>query len=611
MTLCPTCGADPCANPSFCSTCRPQSDEAEIDRLAKLSVLEYEHEREAAAERVGARTSILDKLVTAKRTDTDNGKQGRALSLPEPEPSPEPVDGAALLGSMSSAIRRYVMLPDHVAIAAALWALHTYLLDAIYITPRLAITSPEKQCGKTTLLDVLARLVWRPLPAANATAAALFRTVEKVRPTLLVDEADTFLPDNEEVRGILNSGHRRGGSVLRIVGDDHEPQQFSTYSACAIALIGQLPGTLADRSIEIALRRRRPDEPVEPLRAGRTGELDALARQARRWAADHVERVSAADPLMPAGIINRVADNWRPLLAIAGEAGAEWPKRAREALAAIQATVEDESKRIWLLADIRAIFGERGVDRLASEKLVEALVAIEGQPWAEWNKGRSLTTNGLARLLKPFVIKPATIRIGDETAKGYYLTQFVEAFERYLDPQGGLQPSHRHNIDGMGTSETFQPSQRAAVDRLVTDEKCKKSNNGGVCDGVTVGNPDSPGKANGSGAERRCSATGERCDHCGQSATPAEPLQPWDWPGRPDGIWLHRRCEGPRFDSEGPPDDQPSQGADTQVIDADTPERASAASTRRAAERGPSYGGEPEAAPARRNIPGRPNFPCP
>ena len=59
----------------------------------------------------------------------------------------------------------------------------------------------------------------------------------------MIDEADSFLRDNEELRGVLNSGHRKGGAVLRNVGDDHEPRSFSTYSACAIALIGQLPPT--------------------------------------------------------------------------------------------------------------------------------------------------------------------------------------------------------------------------------------------------------------------------------------------------------------------------------------------------------------------------------
>ena len=138
---------------------------------------------------------------------------------------------------------------DHAADTVALWAVHTYLLDCFGISPRLAITSPEKGCGKTTALDVVSRLVLRPLPTANASAAAIFRVVELHRPTLLIDEADTFLPENEELRGILNSGHRQGGSVIRTVGEEFEPRSFSTYSACAIALIGRLPATLADRSV--------------------------------------------------------------------------------------------------------------------------------------------------------------------------------------------------------------------------------------------------------------------------------------------------------------------------------------------------------------------------
>jgi hypothetical protein len=335
---------------------------------------------------------------------------------------------------------------------------HTYLLDVIHITPRLAITSPEKQCGKTTLLDVLLPIVWRPLPAANATAASLFRTIELKRPTLLVDEADTFLPENEELRGILNSGHRRGASVLRTVGDDHEPRQFATYAACAIASIGQLPGTLADRSITIALRRRRASEPIASLRADRPAELDALAQQARRWAADAAQLVRKADPQMPAGVINRAADNWRPLLAIADVAGGEWPDRAREALAVIQAAVEDDSRRVQTLAAIWGIFHDQQVDRIPSVDLVEALVAIEGGPWAEWSRGKPLTTAGLARVLKPFGIASAAKRVGEKTPRGYFLAQFGEAFERYLGPKGQSNPLQRHKCDETGTSELFQPS---------------------------------------------------------------------------------------------------------------------------------------------------------
>jgi putative DNA primase/helicase len=99
-----------------------------------------------------------------------------------------------------------------------------WVVEAFDISPLLSITSPTKRCGKSTLLDIVALLAPRAVPASNITAASLFRIVEKFSPTLLVDEADTFLGDNDELRGIINSGHRRSSAfVVRTVGDDHEP----------------------------------------------------------------------------------------------------------------------------------------------------------------------------------------------------------------------------------------------------------------------------------------------------------------------------------------------------------------------------------------------------
>ena len=124
----------------------------------------------------------------------------------------------------------------------------------------------------TGLQDLLARLVPRALTTANTTAAAIVRTIEVVQPTLLIDEADMFLIDNDEMRGVLNSGHRRSCAfVLRLVGDDHEPRKFSTWAATAIAMIGRLPDTLEDRSIVVRLRRRRADEAITAFRVDRSG----------------------------------------------------------------------------------------------------------------------------------------------------------------------------------------------------------------------------------------------------------------------------------------------------------------------------------------------------
>jgi putative DNA primase/helicase len=484
----------------------PPDEDAEIERLAKLSAFDYERSRSAAAAALKMRTSILDKLVAAKRAklglDADDGLQGHAISFPEPEPWPDPVAGAALLDTLSVAIGKHVVMAEHAKYLAALWVVHSYLLDAFLITPRFAIRSPTRRCGKTTFLDVLARLVYRPLPAANVSAAAVFRVIEGHRPCLLIDEADTFLRDNEELKGVLNSGHRRGGSVLRTVGDDHEPRSFATYAACVIALIGQMPGTLTDRSVAIDLKRRLPSEPIEPFRLDRTEHLDVLARQAARWAQDNAEAVRAADPAMPDGVYNRDADNLRPLLAIADVAAGEWPERARKAaLAGLEADDVDEGSRLELLIrDIHDIFAASDhLDRVASADLITRLVEIEPRPWAEYGRsGKPITQNKLARLLAPLKIAPTRQRLADgSNVRAYGRWQFKDAFARFVTPGGGLEPEQRNKRDEMGTSDPFQSGTPA---NDVPVEKCEKPNNDGPCSTVPDGKggnghemPDIPG----------------------------------------------------------------------------------------------------------------------
>jgi hypothetical protein len=517
--------------------------DAEIKRLAALTPVQYERERKAAAEKLGLRAAVLDKLVQAERPE-DESKQGRAISFPEPEPWPEPVDGAALSDSIAEAIRRYVVLSDHSRDATALWILHSYLIDCFLVSPRLAVCSPTKQCGKTTLLDVLGRLVLKPLPTANVTASAIFRVVEAYRPALLVDEADTFLSGDDELRGIINSGHRHGGSVLRAVGDDYEPRAFSTYSPCAIALIGKLPDTLHDRSVVVDLKRRLPSESISPFRTDRVGQLDVLARQAARWCRDHADEVANADPSMPAGIYNREADNWHPLLAIAEAAGGHWPKRARDALKAAHTAEDDESRLAMLLADIKAAFAERrNTDRLASVSLVAMLVEIEGRPWAEYRRGKPMTQNQLARALKPLGIAPEGIRQGDKTPRGYRLHQFSEAFERYLPSEEAFKPQQCNKCDEQRTSDAFQT---ATQEPDVALRKCEKSNNDGLCCGVAVEK-----------GENAPSAQSDEvwplvCDHCGAPESPSKPVRECYVEG--ERILLHAECQSGWLAADSPED---------------------------------------------------------
>jgi putative DNA primase/helicase len=433
-----------------------------IARLGKLSPLEYERQRKATADQLGCRPPALDAIVKLARGAHSDAGQGRPLDLPSPVPWDDLVDGAELLGALADAIRRHVVLPDYEADAAALWVVHTYLFDVFPVTPRLGVTSPEKRCGKSTLLDVLGCLVPRPLSAANISAAATFRTIELVKPTLLIDEADTFLPDNEDLRGVLNSGHRQGGSVVRLVGDKHEPRKFATHAPVAIALIGTLPGTLADRSIRLRLRRRRADERIAPFRSDRAEHLTQLARMAARWAFDNRERVAESNPNC-GQLFNRDADNWRPLLAIADAAGGDWPARARNAAERLVAEAADdqESMGTMLLADIQAMFHDRAVDRLGSQDIVNHLHALEGRPWLEFGrKSKPITQNGRARLLKRFDITPGSVRLGSvATPKGYLLKDFEEAFRCYLLPEGDSEAPHRHKPWESRDSADSQPQQ--------------------------------------------------------------------------------------------------------------------------------------------------------
>jgi hypothetical protein len=458
---------------------------AEITRLAGLPPIEYARERKTAAKRLDCPVKILDSAVATQRANGAAAGQGRPLDLPEPDPWPHPIDGPILLDELAAAIRRHVVLGEPEAAAVTLWVVAAYALDAWHIFPRLFVNSPEKGCGKSTLLDVVSRLVPKPLGASGITAAALFRVIEAARPTLLLDEADSYARDNEDLRGVLNAGHRRDGAVIRTVGEDHQPRQFSAWAPVALAAIGHLPGTIEDRSIRIGLRRRRPDEAVEPLRLDRAGQLEELARKAARLAVDHVAELTVADPAMPEGVTNRAADNWRPLLSLADIAGGAWPERARRAAVELTGESDEQSSiRVALLWDIRAAFGTKAVDRLSSEDLIAYLIGLEDRPWPEYRAGKAITKTQVARLLAPLHISPGTIRLPeDRTAKGYYRRVFDDAFTRYLPP-GTVTPSQPKDFRGLVPD--CEASQRSGCD---VSELAETPSLSRACDAVTFPEP--------------------------------------------------------------------------------------------------------------------------
>jgi putative DNA primase/helicase len=401
----------------------------EVARLATMGPLEYERIRKTEATRLGIeRVSALDNAVKAARKEKASADDEM---FPTDEPWHDPVDGRQLVNELAATFERFSVLPKGSAITAALWSILAYTFDAWGTLPLLAVVSPEKRCGKTTFLTTLASLCIRALPVSNISPAAVYRAIEAFKPTLLIDEGDTFLKDNEELRGVINSGHTKGAAfVIRCEGDDNKPVKFSTWCPKAIAMIGTPPDTIQDRSITVNLRRKLPEERTTPHGEEHAEDFDRLRSMILRWIEDNGAVLRLAKPGRLSTSNDRQADNWRPLLAIAQVAGCE--AEAREAASlAIGDDREEPPAKIQLLQDIRAIFEESGDSRISSAALVKELVSLEDRPWCEWKHGKPLTSPTLARLLRPFGIHPKTIRFPNERVKGYEFETFRDVFTRY------------------------------------------------------------------------------------------------------------------------------------------------------------------------------------
>jgi hypothetical protein len=372
-------------------------------------------------------------------------------------------DGAELLERLVWFIRRYVALSKDQALLIALWIVNTHTLDAADTTPYLNVKSAEKRSGKTRLLEVLSLLAAGSWLTGRVTAAVLVRKVAAEAPALLLDESDAAFKGDREyaetLRGVLNAGFRRGGVASLCVGQGANItyEDFPVYCPKVIAGIGKLPDTVADRSIPIELRRRRPSEMVEWFRLRKVGpEALPISRDVRAWAQSHLDSLSTAEPDLPEELDDRAQDIMEPLLAIADEVGGEWPERSRRAAVGLltgEEREDAESLGVRLLRNVRGVFDDNSSDRLPTGKLLEALHAMEEAPWGSL-RGEALDARGLARLLKPYGVKPEKLREGDDTFRGYRRTSFEDAWVRYLSALPG-EAEHvehpEHSADRVGS----------------------------------------------------------------------------------------------------------------------------------------------------------------
>lgn len=365
------------------------------------------------------------------------------MSAPKLPPPPQGEDGAALLDEVRAFLARFVAFPsDHALAAATLWAAHTHAMDAFDTTPRIAFLSPEPGSGKTRALEILELLTCRPLLTVNVTPAYLFRKVadQAGPPTVLYDEIDTvFGPrakDNEDIRGMLNAGYRRGATAGRCVikGKAVEVEELPAYAAVALAGLDDLPATLMSRCIVVRMRRRAPHEQVEAYRRrAHEAEGHALRDRLDAWVGQVWAQIDDAWPKLPDRIEDRDADVWEPLLALADAAGGHWPDTARcSAVALVAAAAAKEGGLgVRLLADLRTVFATAGEDRMPTGAILEALRELDESPWGDL-RGKVLDSRNLARRLGKYEVRPKQIRFGETNTRGYDRSDLLDAWSRYL-----------------------------------------------------------------------------------------------------------------------------------------------------------------------------------
>ncbi len=460
-----------------------ETDDQTMARLASLPPLEYERARLAEAARLGIRIVALDAEMEKRRPKKEEPSNIM-------EPWPDSVNGGDLGNGLAGEFGKFLVLPKHADTILTLWTLHTYSWEQCEYSPILAITSPVRSCGKSRVLDVLEKLVHDYFRTGNMSEAVLFRVLDSLKPSVLIDEFDTIPEERRDaLANILKHGFHRAGCVHRVEGDSEKKVvAFAVFGPKALACIklSTLDSPTVSRCINIRMQRKKTSQKVERLR--RYSGLE-WQRKCLRWTKDHREQIESATAPMPEALGDREQDIFEPLFVLANLMGGDWPERIKDASLALCGESPDAANdsSVMLLGWIRTYFTETGTDTTSSAALVDWLNSREDASFSTWNDGKGIGQSDVRRLLAGFDVHPKTVRLGTKTAKGFKLDWFGDVFDSYLTGAAGeigntvTTPTNIDDSCGLA---------QVTPDQCYPPENGVPTNDNGGCYSVTAATPE-------------------------------------------------------------------------------------------------------------------------
>jgi len=366
------------------------------------------------------------------------------------------VGGAALWLRLRSFVARLLAEPASTIDVLALWVLHAWFVEAarpFFVSPRLVLRGVDARADHARALRVLGWLAPAPLVVSRAIARHVLEAVAAERPTLLIDDNDGGTLYRRDMRAALTAGALCDGQFLVARTRRHPSGRLPCFAPAAIATTLTLPEDLRLRSIVVPMTpaaaavRRGPAlgmPPVEVLRL--RAELAAFADQA---AGRLSAQLTAGADALPRHVAGPSRDNWAPLLAIAQVLGEDVAARAVVAAVTLAEADVTPTSNLALLADIRAVVPLDDKVGVTTAALLDTLTAEAELPWARIRRGARLDARELADRLRAFGVRPATLRLAqDSFARGYRNADLRAAFDQYLAEAAPARDGEGDGCDG-------------------------------------------------------------------------------------------------------------------------------------------------------------------